>query len=190
MTDFEWAGYGRQHGGRIDLESGGLVNIDEEHWTIHDGLSFQGSHKFTGVANGASVNILLKVPAGVQPHLNAFQVTGGRGDLDIAVYEGATVSADGTGGTLLNMNRNSTNVSQSSFYYTPTITDDGTLIKQVWVPPTVTGTGQSANGLGVGFVGRELVLKEDTNYIFRVTNNSGDTINIEMFGMLYELTSQ
>jgi hypothetical protein len=32
-------------------------------------------------------------------------------------------------------------------------------------------------------------LKPDTNYIFRVTNNSGSAISILMFGMLYELSN-
>lgn len=187
MTDYNWNGYGRQQAGRIDKLTGSLVNINEEHWTIHEGLVYQGAHKFTGVANGGVVNILLKVPAGVYPHLREFIVTVGEGDVDVAVYEGATVSADGTGGSILNMNRNSDNVSGSQFFHTPTITDDGTQIKTVWIPPTASGTGGSSGGISRAFQGAELTLKPNTNYLFRAANNSGATISIEMFGMIYEL---
>lgn len=187
MTDYAWDGYGRQQAGRIDKFTGGLVTIGEEHWTVHNGVVHQGAHKFTGVLTATSVDLLLKVPAGVFPHLREFAVYAGRGDIDVMVYEGTTVSNDGTGVSLVNMNRNSSNVSQSQFFHTPTVTDPGSIIKRVWLPPTSTGTGLSASGIIRSFEGSEWILKPATNYLFRATNNSGATIALQMFGILYEL---
>lgn len=187
MTDHSWAGYGRQPGGRIDVHSAASVAISEEHWVVHQGLAFRGGHKFTAVANGATVDMLFKVPAGAYPHLHKLDVVGARGDIDLALYRDSTVSADGTSVALRNLNLNSANTAETTLFHTPTVTDAGTLVGINWLPPTATGTGQSANGLVFSQVGMEWILAPNANYLLRATNNSGASINLLIAAMLYEL---
>ena len=128
MTTHSWDGYNRQPGGRIDKRSASLVSISEEHWVVHQGIAYHAGHKFTGVLTTNSVDLLIKVPAGKYPHLHLLDLYAGRGDIDLLLYEGATVSADGTSVPLLNLNRASSNTASSTIFHTPTVTDPGSLL--------------------------------------------------------------
>lgn len=100
-------------------------------------------------------------------------MTFGGGDIDLTYYEGTTTSDDGTPAPTQNTNRNSANTAGVVFYANPTVTDDGELLQSIWAHPTSTGTG---NKTGVADVrtGAAWVLKPDTKYLIRITNNDGD----------------
>ena len=186
MTDYSWAGPGRQPDGFVDLYSSAKVAIAEEHWVVHEGLAFTANHKFTSVANSSSVDLLLINPAGNYPHIHVYDIACGRGDVDVLVYEDPTASANGTEITPGNPNRNSSNTPTLTMFHTPTITDVGTLLSQVWLPPTATGVGQQA-GIFLSPAGTEWILAPSKSYLIRVTNNSGATISIWERIMFYEL---
>ena len=151
--------------------------IEENHRMIHDGFMYAQTGKDTGWANAGVLDFLISVPAFTFPHVQVMKLNFGRGDIDIVAYEGTTTSNDGTGMTVQNVNRNSSNTAATALYASPTITDVGTQIFTLWVPPTGTGTGQSANGTdGVG-QGGEWILAPETKYLVRLTNNSGSTID-------------
>jgi hypothetical protein len=167
-----------------------LTVIQEQHRIVHDGFMFITTGKQTGLANAATVDFLLKVPAFTFPHVQQMSLTFGRGDIDVVAYEGTTVSADGSALTIQNVNRNSSNTPNLELYASPTVTTPGTEIFRLWSPPTGTGTGQSANGIsGVG-QGSEWVLQGNgggTNYLVSITNNSGVSIDWSYEFTWYEL---
>jgi len=196
MPTYTWPGLGRHPSGTIDRLTGAQVTISEEHWLTHKGLTFAMSHRFAAVANAASVNLLLKNPAGNYPHLHKIDVIVEDGDVDMFGFEGVVVSADGTPLVAGNTNRASSNTPTLEIFHTPTITDDGTQIWQDWAPPTAAGAGGGGGGGGAGArhegiiyspVGDEWILAPDTNYVLRHTNNSGGAIDILVRIMFYEL---
>jgi len=151
--------------------------IDANHRLVHDGMFYSHTGKDESWTNGATRNFYLSVPAGVFPHIQVMKLDFGRGDIDFVAYEGTTVSSSGTPLTAVNVNRASANTPSLSLSAEPTVTDTGTAIFTLWAPPTSTGTGQSANGVeGVG-QGSEWILNAGTNYLVRLTNNSGSTIS-------------
>ena len=173
-------------GGAADDISGGGVAIDALHYMVHQGFVFHISHTIAALANTASHEILVKVPASTYPHLHKHVTYVGAGDVDLDIFEGTTVSADGTAITSHITNRNSSNTPGTLFYHTPTVTDDGTLIHDQWVPPTSSGTGGSHDGADAS-TGEEWLLAPSTNYLIRITNNSGDTIRVWEEILWYEI---
>lgn len=161
--------------------------IQEQHRLIHDGYYYQTSGKETALANAGVVDFLLTVPAGTFPHIQTMKLNFGRGGIDFVAYEGTTVSGNGSAITTQNVNRNSSNTPSLELYSGPTVTDVGTPIFTLWVPPTATGTGQSADGVaGIG-QGSEWMLAPSTNYLVRITNNSGSTIDWSYEFSWYEI---
>lgn len=164
------------------------TQIDELHRLIHDGMVFHASDKLTGLANGATVDMLLRVPAGLYPHLNRVLLSFGGGDIDILYYEAPTTSAPGTEITeKRNTNRNSSNTASLELYSGPTVTDVGERLGTIWVPPTAGGIGAQAGVADVS-PNEEWVLKTGTDYLLRITNNSGGTINWRYEFLWYELS--
>lgn len=171
-----------------DAYGSGTVVIDSVHENIHKGFVYHASNKFTTVANGASAELLLVVPALTFPHFHRFKCNTGAGNIDVYFFEGTTVSANGTQLTAGNINRNSSNTPDMDVYHTPTITGDGTQVAHHWSPPTGAGIG---NTIGVTDItnGEEWLLKPSTNYLIRITNNSGGSIDIWTEFLWYELNN-
>ena len=172
---------------QYDSYAHAITVIQEPHRMAHDGFMHSVTAKFAALADTASLELLLTVPAGVYPHLNKWRSSFGRGDIDIVGYEAPTVSDVGTAMPSLNTNRNSSRVPGMTVSHTPTTSADGSLIHTIWVPPTGTGTGQSANGVANVEAGEEWILPASTQYLWRITNNSGATIPVSFDLIWYEI---
>lgn len=147
--------------------SGVPVFIDEEHHEIHCGDSYSVSRS-VDLANGASDDILVIVPneqgTGQNQklyHLLISYLT--ELETHYYLYEGPTVTGNGTQLTAYNRNRNSLNTTGLTFYFGPTVTGTGTLIKE-----RHHGSGRSS-GSDTRDAG-EWVLKNNTSYLIRLTN--------------------
>lgn len=162
-----------------------LTVMDHEHRMIHDGMAFHATHRAVSLANGASHDHLIAVPAGSYPHITAVIASLADSPCDILSYEGVTTSDDGTAIAMFNRNRNSTNTPNITLTHTPTITDLGTLIHDRFVPDA---GGQGSNDIGIVSpnFGEEWILKPSTKYLVRITNNSGGAITITEEHLWYE----
>ena len=164
-----------------------LTVIQEPHRLAHDGMMFSTTGKLTGLANAGVQDILIQTN-GTHMHLHKVSFAFGRGDIDIASYEGGNIAA-GTPLVNQNTNRNSSNTSGASISYSPAITTTGTLIHQRWVPPTAAGTGpRPGAGLSDLANDEEWILAPNTSYLIRLTNNSGALINLGFDFLWYEVT--
>jgi hypothetical protein len=180
---------GDEEARKFDQFAHAVTTIEELHRLTHDGMVYHTSAKVLSLADAGVYDILIAVPAGTFPHFQRLQLTVGRGDVDIDMYEGTTTSADGTVVGSFNVNRNSTNTASTVTSHTPTITGDGTQIHTQWLAPTATGVGGSVPAGIVGETnGEEWVLKPNTKYLIRVTNNSGATINFRYEMLFYEIS--
>lgn len=144
----------------------------------HDGFAFVASGKITGVLTATTSDLLLRVPTLTQPvpHLDRIRVAVGRGDVDVLFYEAPTTSADGAAAPIRNLNRVLNRANATLLFTGPTVTGVGTLLHTGWAPPTAAGIGLSANGNDLEGV-EEWILQANTDYLIRIDNNSGDTID-------------
>jgi len=169
--------YGSEERYKFDPIAHAVTVIQEQHRLLHDGFMFQTSGKQTGWLDTTSEEFLIRCPAACFPHVQTMLLNFGKGDIDFLAFEGPTVTDPGTALTAQNPNRASSNTPDLLLYATPTTSADGTQIFTLWTPPTATGVGQSANGVrGIG-QGSEWVLAPSTDYLVRLTNNSGATID-------------
>jgi len=171
--------------GPIEQYSGAYRTIEVEHAKIHDGLAYMhnGAHN---IANGVTQYHLLKNPAFNYPHLRIVTTDVTIAPAVISLYETPTTTADGTTATTFNYNRNSANTSSLLMYENPTVTAVGTLLESVLIPSGGGGGGSSKPG-GFGIdLPTEWILKQNTNYLVAITNNSGSTIDAYVHFFWYE----
>lgn len=171
---------------KFDSYAHALTIIQEQHRMSHDGFMFHSSGKVSGLANGATQDFLLAVPALTWPHLQRFALTVESGDVDILLYEGTTTSADGSAANIRNVNRNSSNTADTVLTLGPTVTTPGTLIHTDWIPPTGAGVGSAIGALDIQ-LGEEWLLSPSTKFLFRATNNSGGAIDLRYEFVWYEI---
>jgi len=172
---------------KFDKYAHAVTVISEPHRMNHDGFMQSVTYKRTALADAASQDFLLAVPALTWPHLNKAMIRIGRGDVDILAYEGPTTTAAGTVLTPFNTNRSSSNTPNMVITRDPTVTVVGTLMQHQWLPPTIAGTGGSASGVSEAEAGEEWLLAPDTDYLWRITNESGAAVDLAIEILWYEL---
>jgi len=159
-----------------------LVFIDTIHNRIHRGQFFSLDNFNSALANSGTIDVLVKVTTGV--HVRAIASAGG--DARFQLFEGTTVSANGTPATPVNRNRFSALTAVTQFFTGPTITADGTALLDTLLPG---GTGGIFSGGGGGQTFEEFVLAPG-NYLLRLTNISGSTqpanVQIDFYEDVYD----
>jgi hypothetical protein len=155
--------------------------ISEPHRMIHDGYFYDVSGIVTGVANGATMDLMVRRPAGNIGHLTNIEITLDDAPVTITFHEDVTVSADGTEKTVRNHNRLvGDNGPGAQFFEQPTVTGTGTLLHERYIPSPA-APGATAAGSLVKGEDHEWIIgspTEQTQYLWRVTNNSGGAITI------------
>jgi hypothetical protein len=175
---------GLTHGGEVkplvmDDWSWHLVEIGHTHHMVHDGEAYQIWYWANDVADGSSIEILIRT-GGDAVHMIYDAVAGG--DATAHLIENPTVNAVGTALTEYNLNRTSTNTPSTVTYHTPTVAAGTELVAQL-LPG---GQGPKAGG-GQVAADSEWVLKPNEDYVFRVTNISG---NAQPLGLVVEWYEQ
>ena len=171
----------------IDPFTHAVTVIQEPHRLAHDGMVFSSTGKATGLANAGVFEFTLST-GNSYPHLNKMRLSFGAGDIDVLSFKNATWSSAGTPLVPVNTNLNSSNTPVMSMAYNPTLLTDGTEVHTMWAPPTATGVGQSQSGLANLDAGEEWILAPNTQYLFRITNNSGVTIDMAWDFLWYEVS--
>jgi hypothetical protein len=163
------------------ITDGAAVTIDFAHNEIHEGNSYVANWLFPNVGNNSYADLHIIAGSTKAPHIQMFVV--GDGKSYISLYRGATYSNSGTALTVYNRNGESSNTSQSQFYYSPTISDSGTMLYQTLLPG---GTGSRAVGAQTG-ERSETIFKYSTDYLLRVKNVSAGASDIAIEINYYEL---
>jgi len=164
-----------------DAYAKALTVITEPHRMVHDGFMYNASGKAIAVANAANLDLFIRLPAGEIRHVTLVEFAPDDAPLDVFLYEGTTVSADGTAVNIRNHNRISGgDPAVDLMYVGPTVTAPGTLLHQQYIPSPGAVGGQAAGQI-VENEDQEWILGHPTlekTYLWRVTNNSGGAINI------------
>ena len=137
-----------------------------------DGENFVATDVANAIADAASQEWLVVVgsePIGVKA---TFAVEG-KTTLDF--FEGTLVSANGAPTLLIDANRTTGNTPLTTVHTGPTITNDGAL-----VAVGLLQAGEKQKGITSTETGDRIILKASTNYLLRLTNKSGGTIDMSL----------
>jgi len=101
-------------------------------------------------------------------------------EFNIKIFEGATVSSNGTPVARFNNDRNSSDTSLLMPFANPTVTSEGTLI---WEAQT--GTGKSSTGVNPT-LGYEIIAKQNTIYLWKIKKVAANQHYIDYDFFWYE----
>jgi hypothetical protein len=159
-----------------------LTTISEPHRLIHDGMMYDVSGIVASTANGANIDIAMRLPAGFFGHLIQMEWAVEDAPCDVFFYEN-TIFSGGTDVKMKNHSRpagagTATDNPGLTMVEGPTVTDVGDLIHDRFIPAAGVPGGQSG-GLLVPGEDHEWILGSafiETTYLWRLTNNSGGAI--------------
>jgi hypothetical protein len=154
----------------LDRNGAAVPVIEPEHSRIHKGKAFTHSHEHI-IENNEVEDHLFINPANNFPHLRhwLYHITGAPASIE--VFEGTTVSDNGTPAIMINLSRASSNTSNVILYNDPTVTDAGTPLPGAYIVGD-----KLSGGRGVDTIS-EIIMKPSTNYLIRFINRSGITID-------------
>ena len=141
------------------------------------GWYYSTGHFDDSVGNNSSVDILIRTGSDLDMLAGMFDgVLSSGGDALLEVFQGPTLTSDGTPLTLLQLNQLSTNTPKSLAFHTPTITDPGTRLFPLFIPG---GSGGVAIG-GTSSPFQRLIALPGTDYLIRGTNIAGNAKSMGM----------
>ena len=160
------------------------------HHLCHEGKVFIHGERHDAVADAASFDMLIRIPAGnaarqvhFRFHYSAKANTGTL-DVDVMFYKDVVTSADGTPETIVAVNDAIVRSSGVLMFSGPTVTDVGTYKTSV----NMFGEKKSAGSEETAVP--EWVLAPDgasaRDYLMRLTNNSGGTIDFNHALFFYD----
>lgn len=154
-----------------DSVSDAIMIVDYAHHEIHSGSHYMYTDCLT-MGNAATQDYLFTTPNTTKWSHLSFSFSGSA-ITGLDVYEGA----DRTGTTLqtiFNNNRNSANTSGNTIYKdTSGGTTNGT---KIWCFKSGAATGASVNAGASSSQDNEIILKQNTKYIFRLTSGTASNL--------------
>ena len=168
----------------IDRATETLQVIDYEHHEIHAGSHFFICG-FETLALNANADFAVITPNTAKWLHMTFEISG-TSQTEIYIYEGSSITG-GTATTPLNNDRNSLTSSVATIAKNPTVNTLGTLIFSQ--SKGIAGANKNAaDDEGLTRREREIILKQNTTYIFRITSRDNGNI-VSYCGEWYEVSS-
>jgi hypothetical protein len=166
---------------QVERTTNSVKTITYAHAALHDGehYSIKGTEE---LVKNTSKEILIVTPNTTKWAHTTIQVESLDSAVVVTLFEGTTTSADGTGITARNRNRNVADDNTTLYYAAPTITDDGTAIYTYRL-----GSGKTVGGGARD--SEEIVLKQNTKYLLRITEPNVANTNINWVFDWYEHTN-
>jgi len=150
-------------------EDEAIIGIDFPHFKTHTGDHFY-KKDYIALSNGATLDILL-ITTDNAPHFLSFFV-GNDAGINVTLYQSTTISNNGTELLYFNSNFNYNDTNGIKIYRDPTITNLGTFKGKNYV-----GSGRK---LGDEIrADDEIILKPNTTYLYRITNQGVISNNVD-----------
>lgn len=157
--------------------------VDSNHAQVHEGNAYVPVIE-ASLANGATEDILMYVPAGTYVHFQSAMIQTEGGGATVKVYKDAVYASFADDASVAPVNRDHIDNSASALeFQTQSPTSDGTLVEKIVVLSAGKGTS------GVAGSTTEMIFKPDTLVLFRITNLETSTNNITFMPFWYEETS-
>ena len=159
------------------------IGINYEHHEIHNGSHFFYQN-FAELDDGISIDFGILPPANNKETHFVFEIQA-QATFTFQYYEASTITWDGTPITALNNDRNSSAVSNwAQFELNPTIVAVGNLLGAALLGNATSPINRIPGG---GERDREMILKQNTAYLFRITSGA-DGNNVSWLAEWYEHT--
>lgn len=163
-----------------------MVTTETFHHLGHEGKLFIHSDRHSGLANNGNLDYLIRMPAGNsdrQVHMR-FNFIGkantGELDIDICLYKDTVVSADGSSEPLISTNDAVIKTTGVTLFEGPTIDTEPADLGTLKTCTLIAGEKKSASSKEQAVP--EWVLAPDgvseRNYLIRMTNNSGGSVDV------------
>ena len=149
----------------VEGSSHGITGSRGAHYRVEHSNGWISSHLFSAVDAAASVYFHIKVGSTHNPH-GSFTLSTEAG-VTLEFYENPVLSADGTALAENCLNRQTLATSDTSCFYTPTVTADGTLWEIGLVGTSNTGVTDIG---GVKTDRGYWILKRNESYLIKITN--------------------
>lgn len=168
----------------IDANTRAIYIVDYAHHEAHAGSAFV-AEDVEDVPNSSTFDYAIVTPDTTK-HAHMIVAASSNLGMQIDIYEDATLSDNGTLIPSYNRNRNIATAATTLVYHTPTVTATGSTIifHRRWGDAVKQGTGGGARGQN------ELILKQNTTYLVRFTNQVADTNLLDVLFDYYEHTSK
>lgn len=167
---------------QVEETTNSLKTIDYSHAELHSG-SHYFSRGYELLSKNGVKDILIVTPNTTKWSHMVIGVEGISSTLVVGLYEDVTTSSDGLRDNEGNRNRNYPNDNTTFIYYNPTITDSGNLLAE-----NIFGAGKNSNGGGSRDT-EEIILKQNTKYLLRITEQNLDSTYINWIIDWYEHTN-
>ena len=141
---------------------------DERNRAARKGLLFQGFQRISIPAGQFAYVAMRTKFKTVKVYPSVLSTSADK--LAFDYFEGGTVSG-GAATSKINQNRQSANTSEVDFLLFPTVASEGERIASVYMPGAA-GVGQSRSGESGGGGDNQWILKPNTTYLYKFTNNS------------------
>jgi len=167
----------------VDSITNTLQTIDYAHHEVHGGSSFYYKDWYALLKNGTKEFLLVTPDTAEYAHFS-YSIESVTSTVVAEIFEGATTSSDGTLEPARNRNRNVADDNTTLLYEDPTLLTDGTEIKG-----QILGAGRNSAG-GLSRDDQEIVLKRNTKYLIRITEQNIDATSINIDLNWYEHTDK
>ncbi len=168
---------------------------DTFHHLGHEGMVFIHSDRHMGIADEANFDMLIRIPAGnadrqvhMRFHYVAVVAAGGTLDVDVTLYEGVTVSADGNSEPVISTNDAVVKTSGVLMFEGPTIDNEPADLGNFKTAGFITGEKRATSSVEQNVP--EWVLAPNgasaRDYLLRATNNSGAAVDINNAIFFYD----
>jgi hypothetical protein len=152
-------------GGYVDAVSGFIGTIPVEHINIHEGILFSILHKVSVVASGVTY---VQIKTGAKTvHFKPTNIATDAGKFAIELLESPAVTDGTTPITVVNRDRTSSNTPETVLYSDPTAVSGGTKIDEFYIGGDV-GFKATGGDIIAGVI--EFILKPNTDYVYKITN--------------------
>jgi len=165
----------------VDSKVKAFKSIETEHAEIHEGETYICSHYYPLVADDANADLRITLGSNKELHITITVAVAGDGE--ILFYEGTNYNVAGTNVLIYNRDRTSSNTSNATCRYTPTVNVLGT---ELFHGYALGGTKKEAIG-SVRRTSQEWIFKKSEDYLVRFTNRSGGAIDVSIEVEWYEV---
>lgn len=165
----------------IDVATGAFQVIETDHHEVHGGDSYHVSN-LTDLGNGANATFLFITPDTTK-WIHLIWIVEHELETRLEFFEDTAVSSNGATLIAYNRNRNSNNSAGVLVFKDPTVTSQGTILDD-----HQSGSGKKAGGGQRGAL--EWILKQNANYILRITNQTVNNNTVASQFIWYEHTDR
>ena len=167
----------------LDSATGALETLDYAHHEIHSGTHY-AYRSYHAISKNTTLDHLIITPDTTKWAHMVISVESTAGETSVNLYEDTVTSDLGTLENSHNRNRNIANNNTTEIYEAPTVTSAGTVLAGAYF-----GTGKKGFG-GGGRDQEEYVLKQNTKYLLRITEENFANTNVTMVFDWYEHTNK